>query len=88
MWPRQLLAGSPFRTAFMLSLPVHTFGPQRRAETGQKMENGGFFTRRGADQSLLPDGDSDNASQEPGCGEHRGGGRVKPPHDPVHRGEK
>ena len=46
----------------------------------------GFFTRRGADQSLLPDGDSDGASQEPGCGEHRWGD-IKSPHDPVHRGE-
>lgn len=86
MWPHQLLAGSPFRTALMSSLPVHTFGPQRRAETGQKMENGGFFTRRGADQSLLADGDSDGASQEPGCGEHHWGG-IKSPHDPVHKGE-
>lgn len=70
----------------MSFFPVHTFGSQRRAETGQKMETGGFFTRSGADQSLLPDGDSDDASQEPGCGGFRWGG-IKSPHDPVHRGE-
>lgn len=70
----------------MSFFPVHTFGSQRRAETGQKTENRGFFTRSGADQSLLPDGDSDDASQEPGCGEHRWG--ASNPHMTQFTGER